>query len=196
MKKELFQNETEFGAWRKKVEAYNHKHAYMPSPVAEPESYPAVVVYWTEQYTLDAHFDPVSKYEYMYVYPSDFQPKTLKGPRPSRWVGPSEFVELATFEADPTQWDMDDGDLFYQSMRRGEYKGFEAFREAMLLGQSPKRWRIRINGNFDELMIRSAVRRYIEAGWPKATYSYNDKTPGSYEPNGEWVIVLKLPERG
>lgn len=194
MKKELLQNETEFDTWRKKVEVYNHKHAHMPSPVAEPESYPAVAVYWTEQYTFDARFAQVSEYKYMYVYPSDFQPKAHKGPRPSRWVGPSEFVELTAFEADPTQWGMDDGDLFYKSMRRGEYKGFEAFRKAMLLGQGPKRWRIRINGNFNELMIRSAVRRYIEAGWPKATYSYNDKTPGSYEPNGEWVIVLKLAE--
>ena len=197
MKKIVFQNEKEFNAWRNEVIAYNNQHGYSHNFIIEaPKEYPAMAVYTIDFYTVDAHFAPASEYSIIMVYPSDFKAKTLDDLLPKYMVKPEEFDNLAGMILTPKRSDELDENIrhvkFEEAMRDAEYVGIENFRKAKMAGQNPTKWRIKIDGNFDESDVKYAVNRYRDAGWKQVSYSYSDKCPGSREPMGQWIITINV----
>ena len=200
MKKIIFQNEKEFNTWRNEVIANNNQHGYPGYPndfiIEAPKEYPAMAVYTIDFYTVDTHFAPASEYSIIMVYPSDFKAKTLDDLLPDYMVKPEEFDNLAGMILTPKQSNELDESIRYvkfeEAMREAEYEGIENFRKAKMDGQNPKKWRIRVDGNFPESYIRYVVNKYRNAGWKQVSYSYNNKCLGSREPMGEWIITINV----
>ena len=197
MNKIVFKDEKEFSTWFKKVMAYNKQHAYPHDFKYEsPKEYPVMVIYQIHSYVVDAHVAPASEYNYILVYPSDFKAKTLDDLLPDYMVKPEEFNNLAGMILTPKRSDELDERIrhvkFEEAMRDAEYVGIENFRKAKMAGQNPKKWRIKIDGHFDESDVKYAVNRYHDAGWKQVSYNYSDKCPGSREPMGQWVITINV----
>lgn len=83
---------------------------------------------------------------------------------------------------------------FAKALTFAENVAYEEFRLAKNIGNTPKKVKIKVDGNWSSWRIVKAVEEYKKEGWENANYNYIDIFPGSREPMGYWQITLKLPD--
>ena len=82
---------------------------------------------------------------------------------------------------------------FMEEANEAEEKAVNNFQDAVEHGQSPKKLRVKVNVLWDESLVRELVDEYRRRGWSNVSYSKNDY--GLREPQGEWIITIKIPEQ-
>ena len=84
-------------------------------------------------------------------------------------------------------------DRFMDDVNEAEKKAVSKFRDAVEDGQSPKKLRVRVNVLWDESLVRRLIDEYRSHGWSDVSYNKDDY--GFREPQGEWIITIKIPEQ-
>ena len=71
MKRLMLNNNSEFNAWKSNIDKQYPSGLDHFNPRV-PKAYPVLVLYYMHEISIDAHFAPIKKCEFDYVYPAEF----------------------------------------------------------------------------------------------------------------------------
>ena len=87
--------------------------------------------------------------------------------------------------------DVDARRKFMSELAAAENKAITDFRRDLKAnGTAPHKLRIKVDLHWPEPLIKEAVNEYLQRGW--TTVKYNRDDNGFREPQGYWVITIKM----
>lgn len=109
------------------------------------------------------------------ITPTEFN-ELVKAPEPIIVAAPDPHYDKVRFMAE---------------VNRAEKTAVANFRHGLNSGgAAPRKLRIKLDLFWDESLVADLVNEYRKNGWTKVSYTRNDY--GWREPQGNWIVMIKM----